>query len=108
MTGVDKDRYALITGATSGIGYELAKLFAQDGYNLIIVARTEEDLQQRTTGFKEQYLIDVVPIAKDLFQKEAAFELYEEIKKKDYKPRSVSSLQVNCIMRSLGKKNIMH
>jgi len=84
MTGVDKDRYAVITGATSGIGYELAKLFAQDGYNLIIVARTEEDLQQSTTEFKEQYRIDVVPIAKDLFQKEAAFELYEQIKRKNF------------------------
>lgn len=31
-------KYALITGATSGIGYELAKLFAKDGYNLIIAA----------------------------------------------------------------------
>src|SRR5215210_1607976 len=80
----NNNRYALVTGATSGIGYELAKLFAQDGYNLIIVARTEEDLQQRTTEFKEQYRIDVVPIAKDLFQKEAAFELYEEIKSKNF------------------------
>jgi len=33
-----KDRYALITGASSGIGYELAKLFAKDGKNLIIVS----------------------------------------------------------------------
>ena len=33
--------YVLITGGTSGIGLELSKLFANDGYNLIIVARNE-------------------------------------------------------------------
>jgi short-subunit dehydrogenase len=76
-------RYALVTGATNGIGYELAKLFAEDGYNLIIVARTEEDLQQRATEFSQQYGVDVIPIAKDLFQPEAAFELYEEVKSKN-------------------------
>ena len=43
--------YALITGATSGIGYELAKLFAQDEYNLILVSRTKEDLDQFTKEF---------------------------------------------------------
>jgi short-subunit dehydrogenase len=39
-----KDRYALITGASSGIGYELAKLFAKDGKNLIIVSRNRDKL----------------------------------------------------------------
>jgi uncharacterized protein len=77
------NRYALITGATQGIGYELAKLFAQDGYNLIIVARTEEDLAQRSQEFNQQYGIDVIPIAKDLFEPNAAFELYNEVKAKN-------------------------
>lgn len=78
----DNKRYALITGATQGIGYELAKLFAQDGYHLIIVARTEEDLQQRATEFS-QYGIDVIPIAKDLFQTSAPFELYDEVRSRN-------------------------
>jgi len=83
MAEVQNTRYAVITGATSGIGHELAKLFAEDGYNLIIVARTEEDLQKRTGEFKQQYGIDVIPIAKDLFQPQAAFELYNEIKSRN-------------------------
>ncbi len=39
-------RTALITGASGGIGYELAKLFARDGHNLILVARSAERLAQ--------------------------------------------------------------
>ncbi len=36
---------ALITGATSGIGYELCKLFAKNGYNLVLIARNEQKLK---------------------------------------------------------------
>jgi uncharacterized protein len=82
MAEANNKRYALITGASSGIGYELAKLFAEDGYNLIIVSRTQEDLQKTATEFS-QYGIDVIPITKDLFKPEAAFELYEEVKNKN-------------------------
>jgi len=74
-------RYALVTGATSGIGYELARLFAGDGYNLIIVARTRLDLEKAATEFS-QYGVDVITITKDLFQPQAAFELYNEVKSK--------------------------
>ncbi len=38
----EKNKYTLITGASSGIGYESAKLFASKGKNLIIVARTKK------------------------------------------------------------------
>lgn len=76
-------KYALITGATSGIGRELAKLFAQDGYNLIIVARGETgDLETTASELKSEYGIEVQTIAKDLFQRENAFAVYDEVKAK--------------------------
>jgi short-subunit dehydrogenase len=75
-------KYALITGATSGIGYELAKLFAKDGYNLIIVARgTDGGLEQTATELKSSG-IEVITLAKDLFKREDAFSVYDEVKAK--------------------------
>lgn len=79
MSNINK--YALITGATAGIGYELAKLFAQDNYNLVIVARSEAELQAKAQEFKS-YGVEVVTIAKDLFNKEEAFALCSEIQAK--------------------------
>jgi len=77
--------YALITGATSGIGYELAKLFAADGYNLIIVARTESELEEKAREISSQYGVQVESIPKDLFRPNAAFELYDEVKLRNLK-----------------------
>ncbi|MCG2615118.1 SDR family oxidoreductase [Terrimonas sp. NA20] len=71
--------YTLITGGTTGIGYELAKIFAEEAHNLILVARTEADLQQAKTDL-EGAGVDIITIVKDLFEPNAAFELYEEIR----------------------------
>jgi hypothetical protein len=76
------NQYALITGATSGIGYELAKLFARDGYNLIIVARNEAELLEKSSEFSTQFGVDVITIAKDLSEMNGPFELYDEVKSK--------------------------
>lgn len=75
-------KYALITGATSGIGYELAKLFAKDRYSLVIVARNQEELSRTASELKQQNGIQVETISKDLFDRKAAFEVYEEVKSK--------------------------
>ncbi len=47
-----KNQYALITGATSGIGYELAKIFAKNGYDLVIVARNYDELKKKAAELK--------------------------------------------------------
>jgi short-subunit dehydrogenase len=74
-------KFALVTGATSGIGLELAKLFAKDGYNLVITARDQAELDQTSSTLQAEG-IQVITIAKDLFDREEAFSLYAEIKEK--------------------------
>src|SRR5690606_8028736 len=77
-------KYALITGGTEGIGLELAKLFAQDGYNLVLVARNQSDLEQRAEELQREYKIFVHTIAKDLMERDAPFEVYDEVKAKGF------------------------
>lgn len=74
-----KNQYALITGATSGIGYELAKQFAKNGYDLVIVSRNHEELTKKADEFKA-YGVNVITISKNLFLQEEAYSLYSELK----------------------------
>lgn len=90
----DTNKYALITGATNGIGYELAKLFANDNYNLVIVARNEAELQAKAQEFRS-YGVEVVTIAKDLFKSEDAFALCQEIQSK--------GIQVDVLVNNAGQ-----
>ncbi len=82
MSNNTKEKYALVTGATEGIGFELARLLAKDGYHLIIVARHDMDLIKTAEKLKSEYGVRVEHIAKDLFDPQGAFELYAEIKGK--------------------------
>jgi short-subunit dehydrogenase len=75
--------YTLITGGTSGIGFELAKVFANNGHNLIIVARDENHLTQTARELKPLG-VEVITLSKDLFAKESPFELYDEVKEKGF------------------------
>ncbi|MFQ4140898.1 SDR family oxidoreductase [Chlorogloeopsis sp. ULAP02] len=70
---------ALITGASGGIGYELAKLFALDGYNLVLVARSEEKLKKIAKEFTEKSDIKVEIIVKDLSVPTTPTEIFTEL-----------------------------
>lgn len=74
----NQQKTALITGGTSGIGKELARLFAKDQYNLIIVARDQNELDG-TAGEFRQSGIEVDTIAKDLSNMDEVFALCQEL-----------------------------
>jgi short-subunit dehydrogenase len=76
-------KYALITGATSGFGYEFAKIFAKEGYNLVLVARAEDKLEEIEADLAQTFMIDVISIDKDLFKPSSAEEIYTELKTKN-------------------------
>lgn len=68
---------ALITGASSGIGYALATEFAKNGYDLILIAEKTGKLKRHADKIRGEYEIDVTEIAKDLTQPTAAQEIYD-------------------------------
>ena len=74
--------YVLITGTTSGLGREFARLFAQNGYNIVAVARIEVLLQQQKQELERQFGVEMVYIVKDLSAEDSAQEVYDEIKHK--------------------------
>jgi len=74
---------ALITGASGGIGYELAKLFAMDHHNLVLVARSEPKLAQYAGELQRQFGIQAKPLALDLAAATAPQSLFDELQRQD-------------------------
>ena len=90
-----KGQTVLITGASSGIGYELARCFAADGHHLILVARQQDRLDAVARELSARHGIRATAIAKDLFRREAAEELYQEVQSK--------GLQVDILVNDAGQ-----
>lgn len=74
------EKFALVTGATSGIGYELCKLLARDNYNLVLVARNEDNLKKSAAEISAISDVAVHIITADLFKPDAAKEVYSKVK----------------------------
>src|ERR1051326_836912 len=70
---------ALITGASSGIGLELAKLFAQNGHDLVLVARRKDALDPLAETLVREHGVAVRVIAKDLSDPATPRELHAEL-----------------------------
>ncbi|WP_252224192.1 SDR family oxidoreductase [Clostridium sp. ZBS2] len=76
-------KHALITGGTEGIGLELAKLFAKDNCNLLIVARNKEKLLQVKNYIENEYKVDVDILSVDLSIHNSCEEIFKFVDKKN-------------------------
>jgi short-subunit dehydrogenase len=86
--------FALITGASSGIGLELASIMAEKGHHLILVARSNERLAALKSKLESQFKIKVVIVAMDLSIPNQATVLYQYCLDEN--------LTVNCLVNNAG------
>ena len=85
---------ALITGASGGIGYELALLLARDRYDCILVARSRDKLSALATRLESDFGIRTLVLAKDLSKPSAVDEIYEEV--------TAAAMKVDVLVNNAG------
>lgn len=77
----NKQKTVLITGASNGFGMEFAKLFAKDGYNMVLVARSVDRLRELGYSLQDEHQLQQVCIVQsDLSRREAPQEIYDQLK----------------------------
>ena len=74
------NQWALITGASAGIGHELAKVFAANKFNLILVARNESRLKQVADELRTSHGIETKILVKDLSVPSAPQEIFDALR----------------------------
>lgn len=82
MSGSDTaDRTALVTGASSGIGWELADLIAADGYDVVLTARREQRLQELADSIESEHGVEATVVPQDLAEPTAAEDLFDAVER---------------------------
>jgi len=81
MGSTDMNKTALITGASGGIGYELAKLFAKDHHDLVLVARSAPKLTQFADELQRQFGVSAKAIPLDLTAGPAPQFLFDQLQR---------------------------
>jgi len=87
-------KVALITGASSGIGKEIARIHAQKAGDLVVVARSGDKLNELKKELEEKHSVKVTAIVKDLGLPNAPKELYDEVK--------VAGIKVDYLVNNAG------
>jgi uncharacterized protein len=85
---------ALITGAGSGIGYELAKCFARDGHDLVLLARNETRLMEVAEELRNQFNIQARVLAMDLSDPETPQAVYDILEEE--------AIEIDCLVNNAG------
>jgi uncharacterized protein len=85
---------ALVTGASGGIGLELARLFAADGYDLVLVARSRDKLNEIGEELSARFDISARALASDLSRAEAPKEIFDEL--------AASNVAVDVLVNNAG------
>jgi short-subunit dehydrogenase len=93
-TDTTQKRTALITGASGGIGLELAKLFARDAYNLVLVARNADKLAQVKTELEKRRGVTVRTIARDLSDPTSPHDIFTEL--------DTTGVQIDALVNNAG------
>jgi short-subunit dehydrogenase len=89
-----KKHSVLVTGASSGIGFELAKQFASKGHSVVLSARTTDKLEQLAHTIRAEYGVQAHVIAADLTQLNAPEAITEELKRRH--------LQIDVLVNNAG------
>ncbi len=90
----------LITGASSGIGLELAKQFAAGGDNVVLVSRSEEKLHELARQMADEHKVTATAIASDLAKPDAVDRLIDDLNSRNM---SIDTLVNNAGFGALGK-----
>lgn len=91
---MQKNKTALITGASSGIGEALAHIHAENGGDLVVIARRIDKLHALKTSLENKYGIQVMVISKDLTHPEASTEIFDTVKQ--------AGITVNYLINNAG------
>ena len=79
-------RWILVTGATAGIGYSTAEIFAKNGDNIIITGRRGDKLKELADKLQKDYNVEVIYYAFDIKLKSEVLKFVDEIKSKNITP----------------------